>query len=115
MKIDIKSFENWRIVSFEGKFIVKYIAQIRKVIEPLEKMDLPLIAFDLSATTHMDSSAITLIMNYNKLLLAKKGKLVLFGANEDITGIINIVGLDVTVPLFKTHADFELSVRLKNI
>lgn len=115
MKTEIKSFDNWRVVSFEGKFIVKYIAQIRKVIEPLEKIDLPLVAFDFSATTHMDSSAITLIMNYHKRLLLKKGKLVLFGANDDITGIINIVGLDITVPLFKTHADFELSVRLKNI
>jgi STAS domain. len=115
MKIDIRSFEKWYIVSLEGKFIVKYIAQVRKVIEPLEKMEQPLVAFDFSATTHMDSSAITLIMNYNRRLVAKKGKLVLFGANEDITGIINIVGLDSTVPLYKTHADFELSVRLKNI
>jgi anti-anti-sigma factor len=115
MKTEIKSFENWRIISLEGKFIVKYIAQIRKAIEPFEKMDIPLVAFDLSATTHMDSSAITLIMNYHKRLLFKKGKLVLFGANEDITGIINIVGLDVSVPLYKTHADFELSVRMKNI
>jgi anti-anti-sigma factor len=115
MIIEVKSFENWFIVSLDGKFIVKYLSQIRKAIEPLEKMDLPLIAFDLSATTHMDSSAITLIMNYNKELLLKNGKLVLFGANEDITGIINIVGLDAAVPLYKTQADFELSVRLNNI
>lgn len=115
MKIDIRSFENWRIVSLEGKFIVKYLAQIRKAIDPIENAEHPLVAFDFSATSHMDSSAISLIVNFNRKIVEKKGKLVLFGANEDITGIINIVGLDSTVPLLKTQADFEQSVRLKNI
>ena len=72
MKTEVRSFENWRIVSLEGKFIIKYIAQVRKVIEPLEKIEHPLVAFDFSATTHMDSSAITLIMNYNRRLLDQK-------------------------------------------
>jgi anti-anti-sigma regulatory factor len=45
-----------------------------------------------------------------KKLKHKDGRLVFFGANDDITGIINIVGLSSTFQFFKTRSHFEQSI-----
>ena len=115
MKISVQSFDAWRIVAMEGKFVLKHFAQIKKSLGSLEQTEGPLVALDFSGLTHMDSSAITLIVNYRQKLASKNGKLVLFGANNDITGILSMVGLDLAVPVFKTAGDFELGVRMNNI
>jgi anti-anti-sigma factor len=115
MKTTVKHFDKWDIVVIQGKFVLKHFAQIKKILGTLEQSEHPFIAFDFSMLTHMDSSAITLIVNYHQKLTSKKGRLVLFGANNDITGILNMVGLDLAVPVFKTIDDFELSVRMNNI
>jgi anti-anti-sigma factor len=58
----------------------------------------------------MDSSAISCLVNCYKRLRDKNGAIALFGANNDITGILNIVGLTNTFPFFKSKSDFVQSI-----
>jgi anti-anti-sigma factor len=110
MKISTEAWDSWNIVALEGKFVIKFVAEIRKVIEPLKDLPCPRIALDLSKTTHLDSSAMTLMLNYQNRLKEKDGGMVVFGANEDIMGIITIVGFDSFVPIYRTRAEFERGV-----
>jgi anti-anti-sigma factor len=107
MEIQISPFKNWQIVAIEGKLIFKYLSQVEKALNALEKSCHYHVAIDLTFTTNMDSSAITLIVKYFKRIRQKNGQLVFFGANKDITEIIDIVGLANTVPFFKTRQQFE--------
>ena len=111
VKISSEVWNSWNIIAIEGKFVIKFVAEIRKVLEPIKEQETPKIALDLSKTTHLDSSAMTLMLNYQNRLKEKKGGMVVFGANEDIMGIITIIGFDSFVPIFRTRADFENSVK----
>ena len=111
VKISSEVWNSWNIIAIEGKFVIKFVAEIRKVLEPIKEQAAPKIALDLSKTTHLDSSAMTLMLNYQNRLKEKKGGMVVFGANEDIMGIITIIGFDSFVPIFRTRADFENSVK----
>ena len=107
MNVAVTSFEQWQIVSLVGKFVTKAISQVDKLFNAFEKAGKLNVAVDLSQTTHMDSSAIRCLLQFYKRITAKKGKIVLFGANNDITGIITIVGLNRSLPFFKTKLDFQ--------
>jgi anti-sigma B factor antagonist len=107
MEIAISDFKNWRIVEIKGKFVFKSLGQVEKAFNALEKSDAPRIAIDLQSTTHMDSSAITLLVKLFKRMKQKNGQVVFFGANSDITEIIDIVGLGSTLRFYKTRHEFE--------
>jgi anti-anti-sigma factor len=115
MKINAERWQSWDIVSIEGKFVIKFVAEIRKILEPMKDRESPKIALDLSKTTHLDSSAMTLMLNFQSRLKEKTGGMALFGANEDIMGIITIVGFDSFVPIFRSRADFERSALANQI
>jgi anti-anti-sigma factor len=110
LKVSVESWNSWNIVTIEGKFVIKFVAEIRKELEPLKEKPAPYIALDLTKTTHLDSSAMTLMLNYQNRLKEKQGGLAVFGVNEDIMGIISIVGFDSFVPIHRSRADFERSV-----
>jgi anti-sigma B factor antagonist len=110
IKISTEKWRSWNIVKIEGKFVIKFIAEIRKAFEAVKDDPSPKIALDLSQTTHLDSSAMTIMLNFQNRLKEKNGGMALFGANEDILGIITIVGFDSFVPIYRTRQDFERSV-----
>jgi anti-anti-sigma factor len=111
MEITVTPYKNWKIVEIDGKFVMKSLGQAIKAFDALEKGDMNFIAIDLNATTHLDSTAINFLVGVLKRILQKNGRLVFFGANDDITGIINIVGLDTTFLFYKTRLHFELSLK----
>jgi anti-anti-sigma factor len=110
MDIETIAFEGWRIVVLDGRFVIKYLGKVRRKLEKIEKRPRPLVAFDLTKTTWMDSGAITLVLNFCKRIRGKSGNLALFGANRDITGIIAIVGLDTKVRCYGSAEDFRRTV-----
>ncbi len=114
-KISTETWQNWSIVAIEGKFVIKNITEIRKVLEPLKDKEKPHIALDFSKTSHLDSSAMTLMLNFQSRLKDQDGVMVVFNANDDITGIITIVGFDSFVPIFRTREDFERNAAANKI
>jgi anti-anti-sigma factor len=112
MDIAVTTFEHWQIVSLQGKFVTQAIDSVRKLFTKFEKLNILHVAVDLSQTTHMDSTAISCLVTFYKRISVKNGKIVLFGANNDITGIIHIVGLDHAFPFYKTKSDFKQSIQI---
>lgn len=111
MNITTEKYDNWHIISIEGSFVVQSISEIRKVFESIEKDVNPQVAINLTKTSYIDSSAITTVLNYQKRLVAAKGRLVIFGPNRDIQGIFSIVNLDDSVTIYKSRSEFESTVK----
>jgi anti-anti-sigma factor len=71
------------------------------------------IALDFSKTQYIDSSSITLILNFKKSLLPEGGEMVIFGVNEDIKELFTIVSLYDYFTIFETRTQFEEYARAK--
>jgi anti-anti-sigma factor len=115
MNIHTEKWQSWNIVSLEGKFGINFVGEIRKALESLSDGISPKIALDLSLANHLDSTGLTLIMNFQSRLKKKNGSMVLFGVNEDNMEIIKTIGFDSIVPIYRTRPDFERSVEDKQI
>ncbi|MBN1757289.1 MAG: STAS domain-containing protein [Chitinispirillaceae bacterium] len=99
--------QGWHIIQLEGKFIVRNLTVIRKAFERAERESIPGIAIDLSGVSQVDSSAITILMNFQRRVIQKDGLLVLFGLRSDITEIFSIVGIDKLFRICRDREDFE--------
>ena len=107
MKITVQAFNSWQIISLKGKFIVRNITMIRKFFDRAQKVELPRIALDLSEISQIDSSAFTILVNYQRNIIQKDGLLVLYGVRNDIAEIFSIVGVDKLFRMCGNREDFE--------
>lgn len=107
MQILMDAFGKWDIVTLCGSFVLKNTSKIRQTLETVIEKPKPYIAIDLSQTPHIDSSAMSLLLNIHSSVKEKNGGIVIIGANEDIMSIIYIVGLDAYATFYATRAEFE--------
>lgn len=105
---------DWFIIIVYGKFVVKNLIRIRQAFEEAERHQHLKTAIDLSNVTHIDSSAITLLANYQKRLLEKGSGSVIFGAATEIAEIFSIVGLDRVIPINTDEEYYEKIIQNKN-
>ncbi|MDG5816103.1 STAS domain-containing protein [Chitinispirillales bacterium ANBcel5] len=101
MKVYNEFRHNWQLVRVEGKFVVKHLLEIRKLLEdtnsnPVSKK----VAFDLSSTQYLDSSALQLMLNLKKRLDANGGEFAVCNPNEEIKEIFSIVGFDRIIAIY---------------
>ena len=101
------TWNGWHIIAINGKFVVKNLTTIRMEFEAVEKKELKKTAIDLTNTTHLDSSAITILVNFYKRVVERGGIIVLFGMNNDIAEIFSIVGIDKVIPMCTSIDDFK--------
>lgn len=113
MIIRTKTADNWFIIILYGKFVVKNLIRIRQAFDEAEKHRHLKTAIDLSNVTHIDSSAITLLANFQKRLLEKGSGSMIFGAASDITEIFSIVGLDKVIPINTDQKYYEKIIQNK--
>ncbi len=107
MNISTEKWNNWDLVAIEGAFVVRVLSEIRKVFEKTEQKPAPKVAMDFTNTSYIDSSAITLLLNFQKRLYNAQGEMVIFGPSEDIQGIFSIVNFDESVTIYTTRSEFE--------
>ena len=62
----------------------------------------------MSDVTQIDSSAITILVNFQRRIIQKDGRLVLFGMRSDIAEIFSIVGIENMFRICSTRNDFEI-------
>jgi len=110
MQLKTEVWNGWHLISLGGQFVVRNLAPVRSELDSAENSDSHRVALDLSDCTHLDSSAITLIVNYFKRLTSKNGKMVVYGINKDIKEIFSIVGLDRIIPVYSSKEDFQQKV-----
>ncbi|MBN1308441.1 MAG: STAS domain-containing protein [Chitinispirillaceae bacterium] len=107
MVVTESALHSWRIITLRGKFLVRNIATIRPYFEQAEKEPLPKVAIDMSGVSQLDSSAVTILVNFQRRIVQKDGLLVLFGMPNDIAEIFSIVGIDKMFRICSGRRDFE--------
>ena len=107
MEISESERGGWCIVALHGKFIVRNLTAVRRVLEKTEAGSWRGIALDMGGISQVDSSAITLLVNFQRRLIQKNGLLVLFGMRSEIAEIFSIVGIDRLFRICTDRADFE--------
>jgi anti-anti-sigma factor len=113
LSITFEQWQGWHIMLLAGKFVVKSIALVRKQFDEIETGQGPNVALDLREVTQMDSSALTVVLNFQKRLHQKNGTVAVIGPSEEIREMFSIVGFSMAVPVYSTRAQFEQSVRSK--
>lgn len=96
-----------------GKFVVKTLSLVRKRFEEIEAEPRPKVAMDLTGVTQLDSSAMTIILNFQRRLQEKNGHVAVIGPAEEIREMFSIVGFNKAVPMYSTLAQFEQSISSK--
>ena len=107
MEINESVYNGWGVIAMKGKFVVRNLTRIRKVFERAEGEELPKVALDMSGVLEVDSSAITILVNFQRRIIQKDGLLVLFGLQPGITEIFSIVGIDKLFRICTTRENFE--------
>ena len=108
MILSTREEKGWKVIKLEGPFVVRNSSSVVSILkEFIEESETPHIAMDLSETTYMDSSAISLIVGHSKEIKSKNGDFFLFGANETIKDIFDIVSLDMIVDIGETLSDIS--------
>jgi anti-anti-sigma factor len=100
-----RAWNDWTIISIAGRFTVQNLLRVKTFFDALIADSEIKIGIDLSKTTYLDSSAITIILNFNRRCSERSGKVVLFGLATEIEGILSIVGIDKIVKTVKTIED----------
>ena len=85
----------------------KILAGIEAQVAQEKKEPDPHVAIDFSNTVYIDSSSITLLLNFQKRIQKVNGLLVGFGPNKDISDIFSIVHLDEYIDIYNSRAEFE--------
>jgi anti-anti-sigma factor len=110
MKISTEKWRDWTVLSIEGRFTLRYFTAVRPSFETLWETPGAKIALDLSRTRLVDSSAITLLVNFREKLDNNKGKMVILEPNEDIRLVFSVIEFEKSVPIYHTRAEFERDV-----
>jgi anti-anti-sigma factor len=103
-------WNDWHIIALNGKFVVQWFSIVRNNFDAMETGHSPNVAIDMTGITQIDSSALTIVLNFQKRLQEKGGRLVIFGPNAIIKDTLLIVGFNMAVPIYNTRAMFEQSV-----
>lgn len=104
MKIKVTRIHDWNVVTLQGQFIVKSIPAIRQQLEMLETSPFSGVVFDMQGVTQLDSSAITLLVNFQRRVLQKERSVILVNLPGDIAEVLSIVGID---KIFRICANFD--------
>lgn len=93
--MDLTTYEknSWSVIALHGAFIIREQHKVRARIEEIFKNDNPQLAFDLTNTTYLDSSALGMLVKTGKDINEKNGKFLIFGANQNLKEVFSMVHL----------------------
>ena len=110
MKTSLQQSNGWEILSIEGIFVLRELHTARHAFEYFEELSGAKVALDLSKTKLLDSSAITLMMNFQKRLKDEKGMLVILDPSDEIKSIFSVLEIENSIPVFYSRPEFESAV-----
>jgi anti-anti-sigma factor len=103
----------WEILILNGNFVVKSFSLMREHFAEIEAAPGPKVAIDLSQVGQIDSSALTVLLNFQKRLREKNGQIVIIGPSAEIRETLFLVGFNLAVPVYDTREHFEKSAVAK--
>jgi anti-anti-sigma factor len=110
LSVSVREHKGWHLIVLSGKFVVKTISLVRKAFESLQSRKVLYIALDLTGVTQIDSSSLTVMLNLQKRIQQKSGRMALIGPNEVIKETLFMVGFNKAVPMYNTQDEFEHTI-----
>ena len=109
MNVDVQRDAGSRscVVSLSGEVDLARVPEIRDELESLIGSGCVNMVMDLSEVTYADSTALGLLVWADRRLAPLEGRLVLCGANRDVSRILEISGLVGAAPTISTEAEME--------
>src|SRR3954468_6396178 len=88
------------VFALEGDVDLHFAPCLRTLMQAKIKAHCPALIVDLAKVTFIDSTGLSVIIEYFRDAREHDGVLCLCGLNDDLKGIFRIVGLDRTIPMF---------------
>lgn len=105
-------FSSWFVVEIKGRFVVRNLTHVRSVLDELDQKMASRVAIDLGETIQLDSSALTILINFKKRITSRNGSVAIIHPNRNISEIFSIVGFEKIIPIFETFKDFKNHIEL---
>jgi anti-anti-sigma factor len=110
IKTLLKTWQDWEILSIEGTLLLRELQNARQTFDYFKEKSGAKVALDLSKTKLIDSSAVTLLIGFQKRLIAEGGRLAILNPSPEITSVFDVLELEHSIPVFKLRADFEKAI-----
>ncbi len=98
VRIDTQTAEAVCVVHLEGEVDIALVPEIRRQLDSTISSGCRNMVLDLTSVTYADSSALGLLVWIDHKLAPTGGKLVLVGANRDVTRVLELSGLVGVAP-----------------
>jgi anti-sigma B factor antagonist len=93
------------VFALEGDVDLHFAPCLRSVLQAKINAHCQALIVDLAHVTFIDSTGLSVIIQYFRDSARHGGVLCLCALNEELKGIFRIVGLDRTIPMFETLDD----------
>jgi len=93
------------VFGLEGEIDFHFAPVLRSMLQARFKAQCPALVLDFSAVDFIDSRGIAAIIEYLRDCATHGGKLALAALNPEVKPIIDIVRLDLVMPIFATVAE----------
>jgi anti-anti-sigma factor len=115
VKTTLKKWQGWEILSIEGILVLRELNQARDALEYFEHRSGTKVALDLSRTKALDSSGLSLLLNFQKRLRGEGGMMVILEPSKEIRPIFGMLEKGDTVPVYYARSEFESAVTAGSI
>lgn len=102
MRLKEGSSQGIDVFALEGDIDLHFAPSLRSVLQPKIRAHCPALIVDLARVTFIDSTGLSVLIEYFRDAGEHGGVLCLCGLNQELKNIFKIVGLDRTMPMFAT-------------
>ena len=93
------------ILRLAGEIDLCSVPELREALAALAELRRPMLVIDLSMVTFLDSSGLSIIIDYWRQTQEVGRKLVIVGAAGEVLEIFRLTNLDQFIPLFATEGE----------
>lgn len=103
------TIEKYQVIEIAGDYSLgtDFESRFNPCINEILRENKPFVALDMTKVGFFSSDSIGGVMHAVKRLKEKKGELVLFGANNTITDLLETAGVTRVIPIYKTREGVE--------
>ncbi len=112
-RLQSKRGKNGVVLQCSGNFIVNSIPLARETFDEIESGHDERIALDLTLVTGFDDAAMSIILNLNRRIVRKNGRMVVIGPNEKIRETFARIGFIPAVQIFDSTDLFMQSLTVQ--
>ena len=102
MRVQEIAGDGFIIIQLEGEVDMATSPELRETLDAQTKLRQPVLLFDFTQVTYIDSSGLATLVEYCRNVQGWGGKLGLYGLNERVRTVFEIVRLDEFLGLYAT-------------